>query len=57
MGKRRNVALPPGLGFWIFMACCALGAITLVALLVGGEVQGERVDLISDTSRNDGSGA
>jgi hypothetical protein len=43
MSKGRNVAPPPGLGFWIFMACCALGAITMVALLVGGEIQGERV--------------
>ena len=25
------------------MACCALGAITFVALLIGGEIQGERV--------------
>ena len=34
---------PPGRGFWIFMACCALGAITLTALLIGGEVAGPRV--------------
>ncbi len=25
------------------MACCALGAITMVALLVGGEIEGSRV--------------
>ena len=36
--------LPPSnKGFFIFMACCALGAIVLVALLVTGEIQGERV--------------
>lgn len=33
----------PGRGFWIFMACCALGAMAFIALLVGGEIQGERV--------------
>jgi len=43
MAKERKSAPPPGRGFWIFMACCALGAITLVALLIGGEIQGERV--------------
>jgi hypothetical protein len=30
-------------GFFIFMACCALGAIVMVALLVGGEIEGARV--------------
>jgi hypothetical protein len=43
MPKERKGAPPPGRGFWIFIACCALGAITLVALLLGGEIQGERV--------------
>jgi hypothetical protein len=43
MAKERKGAPPPGPGFWIFMACCALGAITMVALLFGGEIQGERV--------------
>jgi hypothetical protein len=41
--KNAKGAPPPGWGFWIFMACCAFGAITLVALLLGGEIQGERV--------------
>lgn len=43
MAKVRKAAPPPGRGFWVFMACCALGAITFVALLIGGEIQGERV--------------
>ena len=30
-------------GFFIVMACCALGAIAMVALLVGGEIKGARV--------------
>ena len=30
-------------GFFIIMACCALGAIALIALLVGGEIKGARV--------------
>lgn len=29
--------------FWIIMACCAVGAITLIALLLSGEIEGERV--------------
>jgi hypothetical protein len=41
--KPRGAAASPGWGFWIFMACCGLGAITLVVLLIGGEIQGERV--------------
>ena len=43
MAKERKGSFPPGRGFWIFMACCALGAIILVALLIGGQIQGERV--------------
>ena len=43
MAKGRKAAPPPGLIFWIFMACCGLGAITLIVLLIGGEIQGERV--------------
>ncbi len=34
---------PSNKGFFIIMGCCALGAIILVALLIGGEVQGPRV--------------
>jgi hypothetical protein len=34
---------PSNKGFFIFMACCALGAIAMVSLLVTGEIQGERV--------------
>jgi hypothetical protein len=30
-------------GFFILMACCALGAISMIALLVGGEIKGARV--------------
>ena len=43
MAKERTGAPPPGRGFWIFMACCALGAVTFVALLIHGEIQGQRV--------------
>jgi hypothetical protein len=43
MAKQRKGASPPGRGFWILMACCALGAITFIALLIGGEIQGQRV--------------
>jgi hypothetical protein len=43
MAKERKGAPPQGHGFWIFIACCAIGAIALVALLLGGEIQGERV--------------
>jgi hypothetical protein len=30
-------------GFFAFMACCALGAMAMVALLVSGAIKGERV--------------
>jgi hypothetical protein len=30
-------------GFFIVMACCALAAIALIVLLVGGEIKGARV--------------
>jgi hypothetical protein len=29
--------------FFILMACCALGAIAMIALLVSGEIKGARV--------------
>ena len=41
--KVRAAQLPSNKGFFIFMACCALGAITMIALLVGGEIKGARV--------------
>jgi hypothetical protein len=41
--KPKAVPTAPGWRFWLFMACCGLGAITLVVLLIGGEIQGERV--------------
>jgi hypothetical protein len=41
MGKA--LLRPQGVVSGIFMACCALGAITLVTLLIGGEIQGKRV--------------
>jgi hypothetical protein len=34
---------PSNKGFFIFMALCALGAIAMTALLVGGEIHGARV--------------
>ena len=40
----KQTAKPPSnKGFFIIMACCALGAIALIALLVGGEIKGARV--------------
>lgn len=39
----RTIQHPSNKGFFIFMACCAFGAITMVALLVGGEIKGARV--------------
>jgi hypothetical protein len=39
-----RMAKPPSnRGFFILMACCALGAIAMIALLVGGEIKGARV--------------
>jgi hypothetical protein len=39
----RKTQYPSNRGFFIFMACCALGAVILIALLVTGEIQGEKV--------------
>jgi hypothetical protein len=41
--KAKTRGTPSNRGFFIFMACCALGAIVMVALLVGGEIEGARV--------------
>jgi hypothetical protein len=41
--KPQRATPPSNKGFFIFMACCALGAIAMVALLVGGEIEGARV--------------
>jgi hypothetical protein len=41
--KGRAVQHPSNKGFFIFMACCALGAVAMIALLVGGEIKGARV--------------
>jgi hypothetical protein len=41
--KVRAAQRPSNKGFFIFMACCALGAIAMIALLVGGEIKGARV--------------
>ena len=41
--KPQQVVPSSNRGFFIFMVCCALGAIVMVALLVGGEIQGARV--------------
>ncbi len=44
MAKQRRGGLPrTGRALWIVMACCALGAITFIALLLGGEIEGARV--------------
>jgi hypothetical protein len=39
----REAKRPSNKGFFIMMACCALGAIAMIALLVGGEIHGVRV--------------
>ena len=40
----KQTAKPPSnKGFFIIMACCALGAIAMISLLVGGEIKGARV--------------
>ena len=40
----KQTAKPPSnKGFFILMAGCALGAIAMIALLVGGEIKGARV--------------
>ena len=42
--KVRAAQLPSNKGFFIFMACCATGAVaTMIALLVAGEIKGARV--------------
>jgi hypothetical protein len=42
--QRPQIAKPPSnKGFFIIMVCCALGAIAMIALLVGGEIKGARV--------------
>ena len=44
MLRGKQTAKPPSnKGFFILMACCALGAIAMIALLVGGEIKGARV--------------
>ena len=40
---KRKIQYPSNKGFFIFMACCALGAVALIALLISGEIQGPRV--------------
>jgi hypothetical protein len=39
----RTAKPPSNKGFFILMACSALGAIAMIALLVGGEITGARV--------------
>jgi hypothetical protein len=39
----RDAKSPSNTGFLIMMACCALGAIAMIALLVAGEIHGVRV--------------
>jgi hypothetical protein len=43
MARGQNASNRPDLSFWIFIACCALGAVTFISLLLSGEIQGERV--------------
>ena len=41
--KVRAAQLPSKKGFFIFTACCATGAVAMIALLVAGEIEGARV--------------
>jgi hypothetical protein len=41
--RTQRAAPPSNKGFFIFIACCALAAAAMVALLVGGEIEGTRV--------------
>jgi len=41
--KVRAAQRPSNKGFFIFMACCATGAVAMIALLVAGEIKGARV--------------
>jgi hypothetical protein len=41
--KARRALPSSNKGFFIVMACCALAAAAMVALLVGGEIEGPRV--------------
>src|SRR6266436_3719172 len=41
--KVRAAQLPSNKGFFIFMACCATGAVAMISLLVAGEIKGARV--------------
>jgi hypothetical protein len=41
--KVRAAQLPSNKGFFIVMACCATGAVAMIALLVAGEIKGARV--------------
>ena len=43
LNQPQRAAPPSNKGFFIFMACCALAAAVMVALLVGGEIEGARV--------------
>jgi hypothetical protein len=41
--KVRAAQRPSNKGFFIFTACCATGAVAMIALLVAGEIKGARV--------------
>jgi hypothetical protein len=41
--KVSAVQRPSNKGSFIFMACCAAGAVAMIVLLVGGEIKGARV--------------
>jgi hypothetical protein len=41
--RLQNVKPSSNRVFFIIMVCCALGAIAMIALLVGGEIKGPRV--------------
>ena len=51
MAKPNKGGPPPTRGFWILMACCAIGAIAMVGLLIGGEIQGPQVGHIEHKSK------
>jgi hypothetical protein len=41
--KAQRAMPPSNKGFFVFLACCTLAAVTLAALFLTGEIQGERV--------------
>jgi len=41
--ETKKTQYPSNRGFFVVMGCCALGALIMIALLVTGEIEGEKV--------------